>query len=100
MTAVSEQSVLWLADLPPDAVSQAGGKGTSLANMTRAGLPVPPAFVVCAEAFAAFLDLHQGKEFIVRAISNLNVHNEDNLNSAAEAIHAFILSKPIPDEVA
>jgi pyruvate,water dikinase len=37
-------------------VARAGGKGASLARMTAIGLPVPPGFVVPAEAFAAAVD--------------------------------------------
>src|SRR5581483_4065648 len=38
-------------------VDVAGGKGANLGEMTRAGLPVPPGFVVTAEAFLASMDL-------------------------------------------
>ena len=34
----------------------AGGKGASLGEMTNAGIPVPPGFVVLAEAFEKFLE--------------------------------------------
>jgi pyruvate, water dikinase len=37
-------------------VARAGGKGASLARMTAYGLPVPPGFVVPADAFAAAVD--------------------------------------------
>jgi pyruvate,water dikinase len=37
-------------------VARAGGKGASLARMTGFGLPVPPGFVVPAEALAAAVD--------------------------------------------
>lgn len=37
-------------------VARAGGKGASLARMTSYGLPVPPGFVVPADAFAAAID--------------------------------------------
>jgi phosphohistidine swiveling domain-containing protein len=43
--------VLSFADVPPDSVALVGGKGLSLALATRAGLPVPPGFVVTTEAF-------------------------------------------------
>jgi pyruvate,orthophosphate dikinase len=33
-----------------------GGKGVGLARMARAGIPVPPAFVVSTDAFRAFAD--------------------------------------------
>lgn len=32
-------------------VEQAGGKGANLGELTRAGLPVPPGFVVVTPAF-------------------------------------------------
>ena len=37
-----------------DAKDLLGGKGAGLAEMTRAGLPVPPGFVVTTEACNAF----------------------------------------------
>jgi pyruvate,water dikinase len=37
-------------------VARAGGKGSSLARMVSLGLPVPPGFVVLAEALSAALD--------------------------------------------
>ncbi len=36
-----------------------GGKGAGLAEMTRAGLPVPPGFIVTTEACNAFFDNHK-----------------------------------------
>ena len=42
-------SELSSADVP-----YAGGKGANLGQLTRAGLPVPPGFVVGAPAYAAF----------------------------------------------
>ena len=35
-------------------VAIAGGKGASLGEMTKAGIPVPPGFVVLASAFDKF----------------------------------------------
>jgi pyruvate, water dikinase len=37
-------------------VHRAGGKGASLARMTRHGLPVPPGFVITAQAFTEAVD--------------------------------------------
>ena len=44
-------SELGLAD-----VLSAGGKGANLGELSRAGLPVPPGFVVATECFAEFLE--------------------------------------------
>ena len=37
-------------------VGLVGGKGASLASMTHYGLPVPPGFIVTAEAFLEAVD--------------------------------------------
>lgn len=43
-------------DLTKTDVQLAGGKGASLGEMLRAGIPVPPGFVVLAPAFDKFLE--------------------------------------------
>ena len=43
--------LLAFADVPAAAVELVGGKGLSLAETARAGLPVPPGFVVTTEAY-------------------------------------------------
>jgi pyruvate,water dikinase len=48
-------TVLRFADESCRTMEAAGGKGASLARMTALGLPVPPGFVVHAEAMAASL---------------------------------------------
>ena len=41
--------------LDKTSVAIAGGKGASLGEMTKAGMPVPPGFVVLASAFDRFI---------------------------------------------
>lgn len=48
--------VLWFDELSVGDTSTAGGKGANLGEMTQAGLPVPPGFVVTAGAFLEALD--------------------------------------------
>ncbi|GAA2100689.1 hypothetical protein GCM10009841_15690 [Microlunatus panaciterrae] len=43
--------MLPLAELGPESLSLAGGKATALGALLRAGLPVPPGYVVTTEAF-------------------------------------------------
>ena len=91
--------VAWFEELPTAATPLAGGKGASLGNMTRAGLPVPPGFVVCAPGFRAFLEATGGVEVIVRSMAGLDVHTDASLNQAALSIREFILSKPLPESL-
>ena len=44
------------AELRKRDVDFAGGKGANLGELTRAGLPVPPGFVIGAPAYVAFCE--------------------------------------------
>src|SRR5262249_38340192 len=85
-----EPLVAWFNDLPPHSVALAGGKGASLSDMTRVGLPVPSGFVVCAPAFQTFLAQYDGVNAIRRIADGLNVHHEGELNRAAVLLHDLI----------
>ena len=45
-------------------IDAAGGKGANLGELTRAGLPVPPGFVVLTDAYRAYVTEHQLAEKI------------------------------------
>ena len=47
-----------------DDIDEAGGKGANLGELTHAGLPVPPGFVVVTEAYRAYVADHQLAERI------------------------------------
>ena len=53
--------VSWFTDLGRDDVAVVGGKGANLGEMTRAGLPVPPGFVVTVDAYRRFADGLDGR---------------------------------------
>ena len=48
--------VVRFADLGRGDIAVAGGKGANLGELTRAGLPVPPGFVLTTAAYRAFVD--------------------------------------------
>jgi rifampicin phosphotransferase len=48
-----------------DHIDQAGGKGANLGELMRAGLPVPPGFVLLTDAYRAHVAEHQLDEKII-----------------------------------
>jgi phosphohistidine swiveling domain-containing protein len=46
-------------ELGRDDIDPAGGKGANLGELTRAGLPVPPGFVIITDAYRAYVAEHQ-----------------------------------------
>ena len=91
--------IAWLGELDRGAASIAGGKGAGLNDMVRAGLSVPPGFVVCAEAFRSILAQADLKQQIVLALSTINVEHTQQLEAAARFIQELIVGRPLPDEL-
>lgn len=66
--------IKFFQDISKDNVKEVGGKGASLGEMTKAGIPVPPGFVVTAETYRQFIDSDipvAVKEEILRAFDEL-----------------------------
>lgn len=75
----------------------AGGKGASLGELTQAGIPVPPGFVVTAETFRTFVDqLGIGAE-IQAQLANVDVHDTNSLERASEAIQSLFVQATVPE---
>jgi pyruvate, water dikinase len=51
--------VVWFGEVTKEDVGTVGGKGPNLGEMTRAGFPVPPGFIVTADAYYHFLQVNK-----------------------------------------
>lgn len=80
-------------------VPRAGGKGANLCEMTRAGLPVPPGFVVTVEAYRRFLAANELAPWIAERLAALAVDEPDRLRATATALQGRIRTAPMPDDV-
>jgi pyruvate,water dikinase len=87
-------------DLGRTDVPFAGGKGANLGELTRAGLPVPPGFVIGAPAYAAFCEAAGLRERIAERLSGLDPDDTAALNDAARDVRAMVEAEPIPPELA
>jgi pyruvate,water dikinase len=74
----------------------AGGKGANLGELTAAGLPVPPGFVVGAPAYAAFCDDTGLRGRIAQRLAGLDVDDTDALARASQEVRAEVEAEPIP----
>jgi pyruvate,water dikinase len=78
-------------------VDVAGGKGANLGELTAAGLPVPPGFVISAQAYAAFCDGNDLRARIEERISALDVEDTDLLDGVAAEIRGMVETEPMPE---
>ena len=91
-------AVLWLDDVRADDLSAVGGKAASLGEMTAAGLPVPPAFVVSADTYRAFIE-DTGIETELFEAVDVDPDDSAALAEAAEHAQTLIEETPIPDSL-
>jgi pyruvate, water dikinase len=73
----------------------AGGKGANLGELTAAGLPVPPGFVIGAPAYAAFCDAGKLRSRIADRLAAVDVEDTAALESAATELRAEVEMEPL-----
>ncbi|MEN9751127.1 MAG: hypothetical protein RLZZ600_174 [Actinomycetota bacterium] len=76
-----------------------GGKCTSLAIMTGAGMPVPPGFAVTTEAYDAVVNDPKLQAHIKEILAGLDADNVADLDHRSAQIRELILTQPVPDDV-
>lgn len=79
--------------------SLAGGKGASLGELTRAGINVPPGFVVTTDGFAAFLAGIDRDGSIRRDVQRLAPDDLNAVSRVCEAIRQRIETAPMRPEL-
>jgi len=77
----------------------AGGKGASLGEMTQAGIPVPPGFVILATSFDQFIEETNLKAGIDAELHKVNHKEVSTVENASERIKAMILSSKMPKDL-
>jgi pyruvate,water dikinase len=80
------------ADLP-----LVGGKAAHLGELTRAGVNVPPAFVVTVHAYSAFIAAAGIEGRIFERMNAVPPGNQGAVEEAYEEVRALFASSPLPD---
>ena len=76
-----------------------GGKGASLGELTRAGVAVPPGFVVTVDAFAAALAAIDRSGALRAGLSALDPADLAGIAAAAARMRALVAAAELPDDV-
>lgn len=78
----------------------AGGKGASLGEMTQAGFPIPPGFVISADAFEKFLIKTDINIEIDAMWDRINTEDTESVEENSEIVRSLILKDKIPENIA
>jgi pyruvate,water dikinase len=99
-TPTAVQAVRHFHELRVQDVDYAGGKGANLGELTAAGLPVPPGFVIGAPAYAAFCEQTGLRARLTELLDHLDVEDTTVLAQTTQAASVFFDQTPIPDWLA
>ena len=91
--------VEFFEELKKEDVDIAGGKGANLGELTRAGIPVPPGFVITAATYKKFMDETGISAEIMDILNALDVNDNKQLQSSAKKIKKIIIETEIPVEI-
>jgi pyruvate,water dikinase len=91
--------VKWFSELSNKDVSIAGGKGASLAEMYNHKFPVPPGFIVTAQAYDYFIEKSGLRNEIINLVNSIDVEDTKQLDSTAKKIRSLIENSAMPNEL-
>ncbi len=93
------KNIMWFEELSKKNLIEAGGKGANLGEMSQAGFPIPPGFVVTTGAYFKHLEQNNLKSEIESILKELDVNDNNKLNFASEKIKALIIMGRVPDDI-
>jgi pyruvate, water dikinase len=89
--------VAWFDELSVDDAPRAGGKGANLGELTRAGMPVPPGFVVTADAYLDAMDQGGVRHELVVTAAGVDIDEAAGLAAAAARLQELVHKAGVPD---
>jgi pyruvate,water dikinase len=100
LSVQSSPFIAWFADIGLADRPTVGGKGGSLGELQRAGIAVPPGFVVRTAAFERFLAALEAEEPVRPEVEALDPDDLAGITALSERTRARLESAPLPDALA
>jgi pyruvate,water dikinase len=96
---MSSDAIAWFAEIGLADRPTAGGKGASLGELLRAGIDVPPGFVVRTAAFERFIQVLEAEAPLRAGIEALDPDDLDAASAQTAAVRARLQQAPLPDDL-
>jgi pyruvate,water dikinase len=93
------QYISWFRDIGLEDRPRVGGKGGSLGELHRAGINVPPGFVVRTEAFEDFIGVLERGSPLRARIERLAADDLQELAAVSRELRARIEAAPLPEDL-
>jgi pyruvate,water dikinase len=92
--------VRWFNKIRLADVALVGGKGANLGEITAAGLPVPPGFVVTSDAYRYALETGDIVTALATLLTGVNAEKTSDLTRVADEAQRLIRSLVLPEDLA
>ncbi|EKD56607.1 MAG: hypothetical protein ACD_58C00134G0002 [uncultured bacterium] len=90
------KNILWFNEVGKSDIALVGGKGANLGELIKAGIAVPPGFIVTSKSYYTFLKANKLDGKIKKYLSGLNPENSKKLQLISRAIRQMIMECPLP----
>jgi len=91
--------VKWFSELSNKDVKTAGGKGASLAEMYNNKFPIPPGFIVTAQAYHYFIEKAGIIDRIMEILNSFDIEETEKLEKGTKQIRELIRGAKMPKEM-
>jgi len=93
------KNILWFKEVGKDDGAIVGGKGANLGELTQAGLPVPPGFIITSEAYFAHIKKTGLDQKISSLLDGFDKEDSKDLQERAEKAQKLIVGTSLPEDV-
>jgi pyruvate,water dikinase len=95
-----QKAIVWFNEVTKKDIPLVGGKGANLGEMANAKIPVPPGFIVTANAYYDFLQRSGISDNIRELLEPLDVNDSKQLQQVANKVKEIILNATMPPKLA
>jgi pyruvate, water dikinase len=99
MILMPQRNVVWFKDVDKNDIGLVGGKGANLGEMTKAGFPVPPGFIVTSHAYYEFIKENNLEKKIKHLVNTINFDNTHSLKQVSDIIIKEVMTGKMSDEL-
>lgn len=93
----SAHHIAWFSEIRKEDVALVGGKGANLGEMTNAGFPVPPGFVITSNAYYDFIRENDLNIKIKHLLATTNFEDSKSLEQVSLHIKKLITNGKLSD---
>jgi phosphohistidine swiveling domain-containing protein len=86
-------------EIDPEDIGRAGGKGASLASLTKAGFPVPEGFIIFSDAFDITIAMNGLCDPVAKLLSHATELSPNALNDRCFELRQLIFDATVPREI-